>query len=187
MTIGSHIPATPIDAPTSKNLSDDVAQAELVARPPVSLNEEQAEEPGMNKQLGESYVADVQHNGKHIPFHCTDADEGKHLTNHFNECLSDKTYKKFKDLFSNVNLNSIQETYPKISIYNKIIAQFVEETNLKYGLDLKCTKLEAPEVGLWAKTFQVAGQNEDQQLTKQLALLQQSETLPQQPQHTQQQ
>ena len=60
-------------------------------------------------------------------------------------------------------------------MYNKIIAQFVEETNLKYGLDLKFTKLEAPEVGLWAKAFQVADHNEDQQLPKQLALSQQSE------------
>ena len=66
--------------------------------------------------------------------------------------------------------------------------QFVEKTNLTYGLDLRFTKLEAPEVGLWAKTFQVAGHNEDQQLPKQLALLQQSEPPQQQPhQHMQQQ
>ena len=94
------------------------------------------EEPSTNNQLGESYLADVQHNGKHIPFHCTDADECKHLTNHFNELLSNKVYNTFKDLFSNINLDSIQETYPKISVYNKIIAQFVKETNLKYALDL---------------------------------------------------
>ena len=31
--------------------------------------------------------------------------------------------------------------------------QFVEETKLKYSLDLKFTKLEAPEAGLWVKTF----------------------------------
>ena len=95
-------------------------------------------------------------------------------------------YKTFKYIFCNVNLNSIQETYPNISVYYKIIIQFVEKTNLKYGLDLKFTKLEAQEVGLWAKTFQEAGHDEDQQLTKQLALLQQSEPPQQQPQHTQQ-
>ena len=39
--------------------------------------------------------------------------------------------------------------------------QFLEETNLKYSLDLKFIKLEASEVGLWAKTFQVADQNKD--------------------------
>ena len=65
--------------------------------------------------------------------------------------------------------------------------QFVEETKLKYGIDLKFTNLEAPEVGLWAKTFQVTGHNEDHQLPKQLALLQQLEPPQQQPQYTQQQ
>ena len=47
-----------------------------------------------------------------------------------------------------MNIDSIQETYPKISVYNKIIMQYVEETNIKYGLNLKFTKLEASEVGL---------------------------------------
>ena len=69
-----------------------------------------------------------------------------------------------------------------------MIAQFVKETNLKYGLYLKFTKLEVPEVDLWAKTFQVAGHNEDQQVPKQLVSLQQSESPQQLPhQHTHQQ
>ena len=72
----------------------------------------------------------------------------EHLTNHFNEQLNVKILDTFKDLFSNVNVDSIQETYLKIGVYNKIIAQYVEETNIKYGLNLKFTKLEAPEVGL---------------------------------------
>ena len=72
---------------------------------------------------------DIQHSGKHIPFHCTNVDECEHLTNHFNEHLSDKVYNTFKDFFGNVNLNNIQETYPKNSVYNKRIAQFVEEKN----------------------------------------------------------
>ena len=46
----------------------------------------------------------------------------------------------------------------------------MEETNIKYSLNLKFTKLKALEADLWAKTFQVAGHNEDQQLSKQLAL-----------------
>ena len=33
-------------------------------------------------------MADVQHNGNHIPFHCTDAEAHKHLTNHFNEYVT---------------------------------------------------------------------------------------------------
>ena len=141
----------------------DRTQTEFITRPPslVPTYEEPEEEPSANNQLGESYVADIQHNSKHIPFHCTDAEECEHLTNHFNECLNDKVYNTFKDLFSNINLDSIQETYPKISVYNKMIAQFVKETNLKHGLDLKFTKLEALKVGLWVKTFQVADHDED--------------------------
>ena len=39
----------------------------------------------------------------------------------------------------------------------------MDETNIKYGLNLVLTKLEAPGVGLWAKTFHVVGHNEDKQ------------------------
>ena len=35
---------------------------------------------------------------------------------------------------------------------------------MKYGLNLKLTKLEALEVGQWARTFQVAGNEEGPQL-----------------------
>ena len=40
VTIRSHTPATPVNAPTSKTLAKDMMQAELVARPPAptSLN-----------------------------------------------------------------------------------------------------------------------------------------------------
>ena len=57
-----------------QNTSEDVTQAELVARPlaPVSPNEEPAEESSTNNQIRESYMVDIQHNGKHVPFHCTD-------------------------------------------------------------------------------------------------------------------
>ena len=54
--------------------------------------------------------------------------------------------------------------------------QYIDETNIKYGLNSKFIKLEAPEVGLWAKTFQVAGHKEDQQTPKQVASLQQLES-----------
>ena len=103
-------------------------------------------------------------NSKHIPLLCTDVEEHKHLTNHFNKQLNVKIFDIFTDHFSNVNVDSIQETYLKISVYNKVIGQYVEQTNLKYSFSLKFTKLEAPEVGLWEKIFQVAGHNEDQQL-----------------------
>ena len=93
-------------------------------------------------------------------------EEQKHLTNHFYEQQNVKILDTFKDLFNTVNVDSIQETYLKISVYNRIIAQYVEQTHIKYGLSLKFTELEAPEVGLRAKTFQVPGHNEDQQLPK---------------------
>ena len=37
VTIGSHTLTTPVDAPTSKTLAEDVTQAELVARQPATL------------------------------------------------------------------------------------------------------------------------------------------------------
>ena len=61
VTIGSHTPATPTDAPTSKTLVEDVTQAELVARQLTlaTLEEEPKEEPSTSNNLGESYVADI--------------------------------------------------------------------------------------------------------------------------------
>ena len=50
-----------------------------------------------------------------------------------------KIFDTFTDLFSNVNKDSIQETYPKISVYNKVIMQYVEVNNMKYSLNLKFT------------------------------------------------
>ena len=81
-----------------------------------------------------------------------------------------KIFDTFKDLFSNTNVDGIQETYTKISVYNRIIVQYMEETNIKYGFSFKFTKLEAPEIGLWAKTSQVASHNKDQQLPKEQQL-----------------
>ena len=73
VTIGLHTPATPSDAPTSKTLAEDVTQNESVARWLATLEEEPLEKPSPNNVLGESYVAEVQQNGNHIPLLCTDA------------------------------------------------------------------------------------------------------------------
>ena len=58
-----------------KTLLEDMTQAEVEARPPspVPTNKEEVEESSDNNQLGESYMADVQHSGINVPFHCTDA------------------------------------------------------------------------------------------------------------------
>ena len=106
---------------------------------PATLEEEHIEESIPNNELGESYVADIQHSSRHIPLHCTVAQEHKRLTKYFNEHQSAKIFDTFKDHFSNVNVDSIQKTYPKtqkIGVYNKIIGQYVKETNMKYGLNL---------------------------------------------------
>ena len=62
-------------------------------------------------------MADVQHSGIKVPFNCTDLMTCEHLKNHFDECLNDKIYNTSKDLFSNINIDSIQETYLEFSIY----------------------------------------------------------------------
>ena len=89
----------------------------------MTLEEYPSEEPNPSNNLGESYVAEAQQSIKHVPLICTDAGEHEHLTNHFNEKLNVKIFNTYTDLFSNVNVDSIQETYPKISVYNKVIAQ----------------------------------------------------------------
>ena len=85
VTTGSHSPATLIDTPATKTLLEDMIQAELVARPlsSVPTNEEPAEESSTDNQLGESYMADVQHNGNHVPFHCANTEACEHFRNHF--------------------------------------------------------------------------------------------------------
>ena len=65
-------------------------------------------------------------------------------------------YDTFKELFGNINVDSIKEVLPKISVYDDIITRYVKEINLKYGITLSYTQLEATEIGQWAKTFQVA-------------------------------
>ena len=93
-------------------------QDEFVAKQPATLEENSSEEPNPNYDLGESYVAETQRSGKHIPLICTNAEEHKHLTNRFNEKLNKKIFDTSTDLFSNMKVDSIQETHLKISVYN---------------------------------------------------------------------
>ena len=104
MTIGSHTLATSATTPARGNLSKDITLVEVEARPlsSVPTTEEEVEESSNNNQLGESYVADVQHSGSKAPFHCTDVMTHGHLKNHFTKCLNDKIYNTFKDLYSNI-------------------------------------------------------------------------------------
>ena len=50
-----------------------------------------------------------------------------------NEKLNDKIYSTFKETFSNTNLDSVSELSPKVHSYNKEIAKYVQEVNIKYG------------------------------------------------------
>ena len=59
-----------------------------------------------------------------------DSEAQEYLKSHFNERLNDKVYSTFKELFHNINMDSIKEALPKISVYNDIIARYVEEINL---------------------------------------------------------
>ena len=84
-------------------------------------------------------------------------------------------YTTFKELFGSINVDSLKEALPKVSIYNDTIARFVEEINSKYGMALTFTHLEPCEVGHWAETFQVAkGNNEGPKLLQPWQLCQES-------------
>ena len=85
----------------------------------------------------------------------------EYLKNRFNESLNHKVYNTFKELFGNINTDSIKEALPKVSMCNKITAKYVEEINLQYGTELSFTQLEAAEVSHWAETFQVATSSKD--------------------------
>ena len=103
-------PTTPSGALTSKTLVEDVTLEEYVARQPATLEEETTKEPSPHNNLEESYVAEVQRIGKHIPSVSTDVEEHEHITNHFNKKLNEKVFDTFTGLFSNRNIDSIQET-----------------------------------------------------------------------------
>ena len=72
-----------------------------------------------------------------------------------NEKLNDKIYSIFKDTFSNTNLDSVSKLSPKVHMYNKEIAKFMQEVNIKYGILPDYSVLEISEVPHWAETFQV--------------------------------
>ena len=64
----------------------------------------------------------VQQGDKHVLLNHNDMEEHEHLTNHFNEKLNTKFLETFTELFSHINVVSIQETYPKINVYNSYLA-----------------------------------------------------------------
>ena len=56
--------------------------------------------------------------------------------------VNDKVYSTFRELFKGINIDSMKEALPKVSIYNNIIVKVVDEINPKYGMALMLTTLE---------------------------------------------
>ena len=175
-TTGLMIPNTVPDAPVTPI---NILEVPVTTTPPVQVNTIQAEpapeplmlepivgvpmqQPGVDSQLGGSYITNVQtENVCNVSLCNVDSVAHEYLKSHFNERLNDKVDKAFKDFFGNINTDSIKEALPKVSVNNNIIAKYVEEINLKYGIKLSFRQLEVSEVSTWAKTFQFATTSKD--------------------------
>ena len=66
-----------------------------------------------------------------------------------------KVYSTFKEMFGNINLDSVSELSSKVQSYNKEIAKIIQEVNIKCGIILIYTVLEISEVPHWAEALQV--------------------------------
>ena len=121
-------------------------------------------QPSVDNQLGGSYIMEMQLQNDTCQVSICSLDSGaqEYLKKHFSEHLNDKVYNMFKELFGSVNVDSIKEVLPKVSIYNNTITRFVDEINSKYCMALTFTCLEPCEVGHWAETFQVAKGNKEE-------------------------
>ena len=169
------IPPTPVT--TGLSTSATTADAQATTMPPIQV--ETAPEPLMpgpvaevpiqlpmvDNQLGGSYITNVQaHNDSSNVSICSlDSEADENLKSHFNERLNNKVYSMFKELFNNINVDSIKDVLHKISVYNHTIARYIEDINLKCGITLNHMHLEVSEIGHWDDTFQVETHSNDQQ------------------------
>ena len=80
--------------------------------------------PMVENQLGGSYINNMQvHDSCNVSVCSSDSDVQENLKSHFNNRLSNKIYTIFRELFSNVNIDSVQEVLPKImSIIGKYLS-----------------------------------------------------------------
>ena len=158
MTLGSTTPTTVPDMypVTLTNVLEVLVTATL----PAQVNTIQAEQapellmlepieevpmqqPGVDSQLGGCHITNVQtENVGSVSPYSLDSVAHEYLKNHFNKRLNNKVVKTFKELFGNINTDSIKEVLPKVCVYNNIIAKYVEEINLKYGIMLSFMQLE---------------------------------------------
>ena len=72
-------------------------------------------------------------------------------------------YTTFKENVSNINVDSLSVTLPKVHAFIQEIAKFVQEVNIKYCILLNYTVLEVSEVPHWAETFLVLAKTNIQQ------------------------
>ena len=113
---------------------------------PVILVEVQTQ-PSIDDWLGSSYIMEsqvtqIENVSCNNSISSSNSITQEYLQNHFNKWLNDKAYNTFKELFQGINIDSMREALPKVSIYNSIIAKFIDEINSKYGMALTFTTLE---------------------------------------------
>ena len=92
----------------------------------------------------ESQVTQVENVTCNISISNSDAVTQEYLKNHFNEQLNNKVYSTCQELFEGMNIDSMKEALPKVSIYNNIIAKFIGEINSKYGMAVMFTTYRTP-------------------------------------------
>ena len=77
------------------------------------------QQPHVDSKLGGSYITttQAQDNGN-VSVCSLDSVAHEYLKNNSSERLNDKVYDTFKELFGNINVDSIKEDLPKISVFN---------------------------------------------------------------------
>ena len=139
LTMGKATPVTATDAQATQMLQVPIKAIPDPTMPaPVTVIPMQL--PMAESQLGGSYINNLQvHNSSNISMCSSDSEIQENLKSHFNNRLSDRIYTTFRELFSNVNIDSVQEKMPKINEYNREKARYVEDINTKYGITLNYT------------------------------------------------
>ena len=173
VTVGS---ATSTTIPDASVTTTPPAQVNIVpvepapeALIPEPIAEVPMQQPGVDSQLRGSYITTTQTQSEGNVSLCSlHSVVHEYLKNHFNERLHNKVYDTFKELFGDISTDSIKEALPKVNVYKNIIVKYVEEINLKYGIELSFTQLESTKVSHWAETFQIATNCKDQSEPQQL-------------------
>ena len=114
VTMGSAMPATAGDGKTTTALPVQVLTASELLMP-VPVSEVAMQPPMVDSQLGGSYITNmhIHNDGSNVSICSLDSEAHENLKGHFNEWLNDKVFSMYKELFSNVNVDSIKDVFPK--------------------------------------------------------------------------